>query len=167
MILTLKPYLLDAQANKQNKEQINITSSFKPSIVKTGKIEFEAKVPAKDTSRYLFKYPFESFVFSSTVSPFSIKPLSYNHGENQELSGAHIKLGYGSLSSPLSSLSSNPELIPKNKQHLNYLIYLSHLKPLEDLKDIKYLQQKVLGCTTTPFFIIFYDIFIFYEIYLN
>jgi len=132
MILTLKPYLLDAQANKQNKEQINITSSFKPSIVKTGKIEFEAKVPAKDTSRYLFKYPFESFVFSSTISPFSIKPLSYTHGENQELSGAHIKLGYGSLSSPFSSLSWT-----SRKDKLFYSANFDHFSARGNLPDQK------------------------------
>jgi len=132
MVLTLKPYLLDAQAIKQNKEQINITSSFKPSIVKTGKIEFEAKVPERDTSRFLFKYPFESFVFSSTVSPFSIKPLSFTHGESQESSGAHIKLGYGSLTSPFSSLSWT-----SRKDKLFYSANFDHFSAMGDLPDQK------------------------------
>jgi len=124
--------MIKAQANRKNNEQINITSSFKPSIVKTGKIEFEAKVPDKDTTRFSFKYPFETFVFSSTVSPFSIKPLSISHDENQDLAGAYIKLGYGSLSSPFSSVAWT-----SRKDNLFYSANFDHFSAIGSLPDQK------------------------------
>ena len=45
------------QNDKNQKEVINITSSFKPSIVKSGKIEFSATPLGKDVSTYDFIYP--------------------------------------------------------------------------------------------------------------
>jgi hypothetical protein len=130
--LAISPFYAKSQANKNTKEQINITSSFKPSIIKTGKIEFDAKIPERDTSRFVFKYPYESFNFPTVLSPFSIKPLSYAFDENQDLSGTYIKLGYGNLSSPFSSLSWT-----RKKEKIFYSANIDHYSAVGKLPDQK------------------------------
>jgi hypothetical protein len=90
--------------NKNKVEEINITSSFKPSIVKSGKLEFFPEIPLKDTQSYRFKYTFENVVFKTPLSPFSLKPLAYQLPEEPiELNNAYIKVGGGNLRTPFVS----------------------------------------------------------------
>ena len=93
------------QVEKSNKEVINITSTFKPSIVKTGKIEFQAEPLKKDTSAYEFVYPTDKVQFLTPMRSFSIRPLSFKQDQSdKDSSNLFAKLGYGNLSTPFISL---------------------------------------------------------------
>ena len=93
------------QVEKSNKEVINITSTFKPSIVKTGKIEFQAEPLKKDTSAYEFVYPTDKVQFLTPMRSFSIRPLSFKQNQSdKDSSNLFAKLGYGNLSTPFISL---------------------------------------------------------------
>ena len=95
-----------AQKVKSKKEEISITSSFKPSILKTSKIEFYAAPPSKDETPYSFKYLPSHGVNNTTMPGFSIKPLAKIANEVPEDSaGVFAKLGYGNLQNPLAQLA--------------------------------------------------------------
>lgn len=95
-----------AQLDKQKKEEINITSSFKPSIIKSSKIEFRPDPVLKDTARYKFSYEPIKLSFNTPMSGFTIKPLAYTSPLNEIDSNQLIAhLGYGNFQSPLGSIS--------------------------------------------------------------
>jgi hypothetical protein len=97
---------VQAQKVKSKKEEISITSSFKPSILKTGKIEFYAAPPSKDETPYTFKYLPSHGVNSTTMPGFSIKPLAkIANEEATDSAGFFAKLGYGNLQNPLAQLA--------------------------------------------------------------
>lgn len=95
-----------AQINKQQKEEINITSSFKPSIIKSPKLEFRPDAILRDTTRYKFSYEPVKLSFSTPMSGFTIKPLAYA-APTKEIDGNQFiaQMGYGNLKSPFGSLS--------------------------------------------------------------
>lgn len=95
-----------AQIEKSTKEEINITSSFKPSIIKSSKIEFRPDAITRDTTRYTFTYEPVKLSFNTPMSGFTIKPLAYN-APLKELPGDQLiaHLGYGNLKSPLGSIA--------------------------------------------------------------
>lgn len=94
-----------AQDKRGKKEEISITSSFKPSIVKSGKLEFQADAPPKDTTAYRLSYPALPIQFNTPMSSFIIKPLSFNTTEKQQdKEDIYAKLGFGNLSTPFASL---------------------------------------------------------------
>ena len=106
-----------AQNGKQKKEEINISSSFKPSIIKSSKIEFRPEGIARDTSAYKFKYEPVRLSFSTPMSGFTIKPLVYEPEELKlDSNAAFIQLGYGNLSSPQIAASLTRS---KNNQFLS------------------------------------------------
>lgn len=95
-----------AQNAKSKKEEISITSSFKPSILKTSKIEFYAAPPSKEEAPYGFKYITSHGVNNTTMPGFSIKPLAKIAGEvSEDSAGFFAKLGYGNLQNPLAQLA--------------------------------------------------------------
>ncbi len=95
-----------AQKVKSKKEEISITSSFKPSILKTSKIEFYAAPPLKDEAPYSFKYLPSHGVNNTTMPGFSIKPLAKIANEvAADSAGLFAKLGYGNLQNPLAQLA--------------------------------------------------------------
>ena len=94
-----------AQDKRGKKEEISITSSFKPSIVKSGKLEFQAEAPPRDTTAYKLTYPTLPIQFSTPMSSFVIKPLSFHASEKQQDNEVvYAKLGFGNLSTPFVSL---------------------------------------------------------------
>jgi hypothetical protein len=109
LISFLSASTLAMAQNKRNKlDEINITSSFKPSIVKTSKLEFFPEVPQKDTNAFKFVYPAINTTFKTPLSSFSIKPLAYNAKEIvQEKDNFYIKLGGGNLRTPFASAAYN------------------------------------------------------------
>ncbi|MEY5046034.1 MAG: hypothetical protein RL713_1259 [Bacteroidota bacterium] len=93
-----------AQQKRAKSEEINITSSFKPSIVKTGKLEFFPEIPTKDTHSYRFNYAFDPVIFKTPLSAFSLKPLAYQVPPSPiDVNNLYLKLGGGNLNTPFVS----------------------------------------------------------------
>ena len=96
---------LAGQTENNKKEVISITSSFKPSIVKTGKLEFSASPLPKDLSSYNFIYPTLKTQFVTPMRSFMVRPLSYKSDDlDKDTSSIYAKLGYGNLNTPFASL---------------------------------------------------------------
>lgn len=105
MISMLASPFLIAQKSPDKKEVINITSSFKPSIVRTGKLEFYAAPVPKDTTAYQFSYLQPSLSFSTPLVGFNIRPLAFvSDSSIQDGTHGYAKLGFGNLTSPFASL---------------------------------------------------------------
>lgn len=112
LLLFITSATVDAfgQNDKNKKEVINITSSFKPSIVKSGKIEFSATPLGKDVSPYDFVYPVAKNQFSTPMRSFMVRPLSYKSDKlDKDTANLYAKLGYGNLNTPFVSLGLNHE----------------------------------------------------------
>lgn len=93
-----------AQSKKGKVDEISITSSFKPSIVKTSKLEFFPEVPLKDTNNFRFTYDFDPVNFKTPLSPFSLKPLAYQLPEPiLDQYNSYAKVGAGNLNTPFVS----------------------------------------------------------------
>lgn len=80
---------------------VTITSSFKPSLRTASKINFSAKVPDVDTTKFSLNYsiPAQNLLFS--YQPVPIKPLALTSDsdlvwQNQQ----YIKLGFGNYTTP-------------------------------------------------------------------
>jgi len=100
-----------AQQQKAKAEEINITSSFKPSIVKTGKLEFFPEIPSKDTHSYRFKYTFDAVNFRTPLSAFSLKPLAYQVPPSPiDVNNVYLKLGGGNFNTPYVSAAYQTKL---------------------------------------------------------
>ena len=103
------------QVEKSKKEVINITSTFKPSIVKTGKIEFQPEPLKKDTAAYDFVYPTDKVQFPTPMRSFSIRPLSFKQDQGgKDSANLFAKLGYGNLSTPFISLGFQRDFTMSN-----------------------------------------------------
>jgi hypothetical protein len=100
-----------AQQQKAKAEEINITSSFKPSIIKTGKLEFFPEIPSKDTHSYRFKYTFDAVNFRTPLSAFSLKPLAYQVPPSPiDVNNVYLKLGGGNFNTPFVSAAYQTRL---------------------------------------------------------
>lgn len=120
-----------AQDKRGKKEEISITSSFKPSVVKTGKLEFQADAPPKDTTAYRLTYPTMPIQFTTPMSSFVIKPLSFQTNEKQQdKEDVFAKLGFGNLSTPFASLGFTG--LKANEQFTANLDHISSKGKLDD-----------------------------------
>lgn len=109
--LLLINHITLAQNKKGKVEEINITSSFKPSVVKTGKLEFFPEIPVKDTHAYIFDYTFDAVNFKTPLSSFSLKPLAYQVPESPvDMNNTYLKLGGGNLNTPFVSAAYQTRL---------------------------------------------------------
>ena len=123
-----------AQDKRSKKEEISITSSFKPSIVKTGKLEFQAEAPPKDTTAYKLSYPTVPIQFTTPMSSFVIKPLSFHANEKQQDSeDVYAKLGFGNLSTPFASLG-----FTSRKLKEQFTANADHISSVGKLEDQQY-----------------------------
>lgn len=123
-----------AQDKRGKKEEISITSSFKPSIVKSGKLEFQADSPPKDTTAYRLSYPTLPIQFNTPMSSFIIKPLSFNTTEKQQdKEDIYAKLGFGNLSTPFVSLGYTGR-----KAKEQFSANLDHVSSKGKLEDQQY-----------------------------
>lgn len=135
-----------AQDKRGKKEEISITSSFKPSIVKTGKLEFQADAPPKDTTAYRLSYPTLPIQFNTPMSSFIIKPLSFNTNEKQQdKEDVYTKLGFGNLSTPFASLGYTAR-----KAKEQFSANLDHISSKGKLEDQQYAHSSLnLGYKNT------------------
>ena len=137
---------LAAQDKRSKKEEISITSSFKPSIVKTGKLEFQAEAPPKDTSNYKLTYPTVPIQFTTPMSSFVIKPLSFYANEKQQDNEAiYAKIGFGNLSTPFASLG-----FTSRKSKEQFTANADHISSIGKLEDQQYAHSSLnLGYKNT------------------
>lgn len=120
-----------AQNAKSKKEEISITSSFKPSILKTSKIEFYAAPPSKEESPYNFKYLPSHGVNNTTMPGFSIKPLAKIAGEvSEDSAGFFAKLGYGNLQNPLAQLAYQ-----STNKSSDFSVWVDHSSAKSNIED--------------------------------
>ncbi len=135
-----------AQDKRGKKEEISITSSFKPSIVKTGKLEFQAEAPPKDTTAYRLAYPTMPIQFTTPMSSFVIKPLSFFTNEKQQdKDDVYAKLGFGNLSTPFASLG-----FTSRKAKEQFTANLDHISSKGKLEDQQYAHSSLnLGYKNT------------------
>jgi len=135
-----------AQDKRGKKEEISITSSFKPSIVKTGKLEFQAEAPPKDTTAYRLTYPTLPIQFTTPMSSFVIKPLSFHTNEKQQdKEDVYAKLGFGNLSTPFASLG-----FTSRKAKEQFTASLDHISSKGKLEDQQYAHSSLnLGYKNT------------------
>ena len=132
---------IDAQVKKNNVEEINITSSFKPSIVKTGKLEFFPEIPLKDTHSFRFNYPFEAVNFKTPLSSFSLKPLAYQVPQRvSDKNSAFVKVGGGNLNTPFLSAGYQSRL-----NNNTFSFGVDHISSKGNLQNQQYSNSKVNG----------------------
>jgi len=83
------------------KKEVNITSTFKPSLKEAAKININATPPAQDTSRPRLQYNIPNQNLAFAFQPGSLKPLALQVDSGGRFNNdSYIKLGYGSLKTP-------------------------------------------------------------------
>jgi hypothetical protein len=139
--LLLIQHITFAQNKKGKVEEINITSSFKPSIVKTGKLEFFPEIPVKDTHAFKFDYVFDAVNFRTPLSSFSLKPLAYQLPESPvDINNAYLKLGGGNLKTPFVSAAYQTRF---DKNLLSFAV--DHISSKGNIPNQQYSNSKVSG----------------------
>lgn len=130
-----------AQVKKNSMEEINITSSFKPSIVKTGKLEFFPEIPLKDTQSFRFNYPFDAVNFKTPLSSFSLKPLAYQVPQlATDKNNAFVKVGGGNLNTPFLSAGYQSRF-----NNNTFSIGVDHISSKGNLQNQQYSNSKIAG----------------------
>ncbi|MEY3432831.1 MAG: hypothetical protein RL131_767, partial [Bacteroidota bacterium] len=130
-----------SQVKRNAKEEISITSSFKPSIIKSGKLEFEASLPKRDTTSFSFLYPYQPGSFSSPLASFVVKPLSFSPDINKENNDQfYAKLGFGNLKSPFASIG-----FAQTRDKNTFTIQADHFSALGKIEDQKLSNSSVLA----------------------
>jgi hypothetical protein len=89
--------------DSSKKKEVNVTSTFKPTLKEAAKINFNATPPTADTSRPKLQYSIPNQNLALGFTPGSLKPLalqvdSGGKWENE----SYVKIGYGSLNSPFA-----------------------------------------------------------------
>ncbi|MEO0000102.1 MAG: hypothetical protein RL766_148 [Bacteroidota bacterium] len=133
---------LHAQIDRNRKEEINITSAFKPSIVRTGKLEFRADPPLKDTSAYVFRYAQAPLNFKTSVGPIQVKPIAFKSETDLESNSGETffaKLGYGNIQNPFASLSYNSK-----SQGNHFSLHVDHNSGKGSFADQQYATSSLL-----------------------
>jgi len=139
--LLLVQHITFAQNKKGKVEEINITSSFKPSIVKTGKLEFFPEIPVKDTHAFKFDYVFDAVNFRTPLSSFSLKPLAYQLPESPvDINNAYLKFGGGNLNTPFVSAAYQTRL---DENLLSFGV--DHISSKGNIPNQQYSNSKVSG----------------------
>lgn len=131
-----------SQQSSDKKDIISITSSFKPSIVRTGKLEFYAEPVRKDTSSYRFSYSPAPLVFSTPMTSFTISPLALGlDSAVQDATVGYAKIGFGNFSTPFASLGYQ-----QNKGADRFAVHLDQLSSSGKLPDQQF-STSSLGLT--------------------
>jgi hypothetical protein len=83
------------------KKQVNITSTFKPSLKEAAKINLNATPPTADTSRPKLQYNIPNQNLSFAFQPGTLKPLALQVDTGGRWDNeSYVKLGYGNLKTP-------------------------------------------------------------------
>ena len=128
-----------AQVDVTSKEEIRITSSFKPSIIKKGKVVFFATPPEKDTAAFTFKYELPFINVRTPIRSFTISPLDV---ERQDLgvdsNGFYGKIGYGNIQNPFAQFSFEDD-----KVNRNISIWAKHISAKGSMPDQQFANSSV------------------------
>ena len=93
-----------AQRDTTRRQTIEITSSYKPSLRNTVKINLYASPIAADTSRPRLAYSIPAQNLFFAYQPVSLKPLALQADTTLQLGNRnHVKLGFGNLTTPYVS----------------------------------------------------------------
>ena len=131
MVFFLGSMSLFSQQSLDKKDVISITSSFKPSIVRTGKLEFYAEPVRKDTSSYQFSYSPAPLIFSTPMTSFTIRPLAFRPDSAlQDATMGYAKIGFGNFSTPFASLGYQ-----QTNRADRFAVHLDHLSSKGKLPD--------------------------------
>jgi hypothetical protein len=91
-----------AQDSSKNKE-VNISSTFKPTLKEAAKINFNAAPQLTDTSRPKLQYNIPNQNLSLAFQPGSLKPLALQTDTGGRWRNeSYFKIGYGNLKSPFA-----------------------------------------------------------------
>jgi len=83
------------------KRSVDITSSFKPVLRESAKINFNASPPTADTTKPVLKYDIPNPNLLFAYQPGSLKPLALNvDSSGRFANNNYIKAGFGSLKTP-------------------------------------------------------------------
>ena len=93
-----------AQKDTTKQQTIDITSSYKPVIRNSPKVNFSATYLTADTNKNVATYTIPPLNLFYKYQPVTLKPLALNKDSVLELGSKNfIKIGYGNLSSPFAS----------------------------------------------------------------
>ena len=93
-----------AQRDTTRRQTIEITSSYKPSLRNTVKINLYASPITADTSRPRLAYSIPAQNLFFAYQPVSLKPLALQADTTLQLGNRnHVKLGFGNLTTPYVS----------------------------------------------------------------
>jgi hypothetical protein len=87
--------------DSSRKKEVNITSTFKPSLKEAAKINFNATAPVPDTTRPRLQYTLPNQNLNFAFQPGVLKPLALQVDTGGRWSEeSYVKLGYGNFKSP-------------------------------------------------------------------
>jgi hypothetical protein len=122
---------LQAQVDVSSKEEIRITSNFRPSITKKRKLIFYSTPPERDSTAFKFKYDLPSIIVKTPVKPFTIYPLDMQRqAEMVDSTGLYAKVGYGNLQSPYAHFSFEDDKV--NRAISGWVKHISAKGPITD-----------------------------------
>ena len=101
--IALVPVISALGQDTTRKKEVNITSTFKPTLKEAAKINFNAAPPTADTSRPRLQYNIPNQNLALAFQPGSLKPLALQvdtggKWENE----SYVKIGYGNFKSPFA-----------------------------------------------------------------
>lgn len=83
------------------KREINITSTFKPTLKEAAKINFNASPPTADTNRPRLQYNIPNQNLSLAFQPGTLKPLALQVDTGGKWGNdSYLKVGYGNFNTP-------------------------------------------------------------------
>jgi hypothetical protein len=83
------------------KKEVNITSTFKPSLKQAAKININAAPPSTDTTRPRLQYTIPNQNLNFAFQPGSLKPMALHVDSGGKWDNeSYVKVGYGNLSTP-------------------------------------------------------------------
>ncbi len=102
LVIGLSLFCLSAGAqDSTRKKEVNITSTFKPTLKEAAKINFNATPPAADTSRPRLQYKIPNQNLLLAFQPGTLKPLALQVDTGGVWGNdSYLKIGYGNFKSP-------------------------------------------------------------------
>ncbi|HVE61314.1 MAG TPA: hypothetical protein VNA26_05825, partial [Chitinophagaceae bacterium] len=104
IVLLFLSFLLVVNSSAQDtirKREVNVSSTFKPTLKEAAKINFNASPAITDTTRPRLQYEIPNQNLVLAYQPGSLKPLALNVDTGGRWDNYnYAKLGYGSLKTP-------------------------------------------------------------------
>lgn len=101
-IIALFLFTLSSSAQDTLKrKEVNITSTFKPTLKEAAKINIQASPPAPDTTPFRLQYSIPSQNLNFAFQPGTLKPLALQSDSGGKWDNeSYVKAGFGSLKTP-------------------------------------------------------------------